>query len=36
MSDLKGTGKSVRLSEMSDSSDVQKIMKIRHATRSVS
>ena len=30
------TGKSVRLSEMSDLSEIQKIMLIRYATRSVS
>ena len=35
-SDTQWTGKSVRLSEMSDLSEIQNIMKIRHDMRSVS
>ena len=35
-SDSQGTGESVRLSEMSDLSEIQNIMQIRCATRSVS
>ena len=35
-SDTQGTGKSVRLSEMPDLSEIQKIMQIRHEMRSVS
>ena len=35
-SDSQVTGKSVRLSEMSDLSDIKNIMQIRHATRCVS
>ena len=35
-SDSRGTGKSVRLSEMSDLSEIQNIMQIRHATLSAS
>ena len=34
-SNSQGTGKSVRLSEMSNLSEIQKIMQIRHTTRSV-
>ena len=34
--DSHGTGKSVRLSEMSDLSEIHNIMQIRRATRSVS
>ena len=32
-SDSQGTAKSFRLSEMSDLSEIQKIMQIRHAAR---
>ena len=35
-SDSQGTGKSVRLSEMSDLSEIQNIMQIRHEMRSAS
>ena len=35
-SDTQGTGKSVQLSEMSDLSEIQNIMQIRHEMRSVS
>ena len=35
-SDSQGTGKSVRLSEMSDLPDIQNIMQIRHEMRSAS
>ena len=34
--DSQGTGKSVRLSEMSDLSDIKNIMQIRHEIRSAS
>ena len=35
-SDSQGTGKIVRLSEISDLSEINNIMHIRHATRNVS
>ena len=35
-SDSQGTGKSVRLSEMSDLSEIQNIMQIRHEMRGAS
>ena len=35
-SDSQGTGKSVRLSEMSDLSEIKNIMQIRHEMRSAS
>ena len=35
-SDSKGTGKSIRLSEISDLSEIQNDMQIRHEMRSVS